>query len=131
MPHVDDMLIHPQYTPNTPPPPPDWQVQLWVLLAASFLFCASHSSTFFMPFFEVTVFPSPHNWQCYLLLLLCLLPADLICCQIKISAQLSFIFLEAKSGAPTRISEAKFRAKPPDLLIWEYPSGSDPLIEYY
>ena len=36
---------------------------------------------------------------------------------------LSFIFLEAKFGAPTRISEAKFGAKPPDLLIWEYPLG--------
>ena len=71
----------------------------------------------------VTVFPSPHDWQCHLLLLLCLFPADLICCQIKISAQLSFIFLEAKSGAPTRISEAKFHAKPPDLLIWKYPLG--------
>ena len=34
---------------------------------------------------------------------------------------LSFIFLEAKFGAPTRISEAKFGAKPPDLLIWKYP----------
>ena len=44
---------------------------------------------------------------------------------------LSFIFLEAKSGAPTRISEAKLRAKPPDLLIWKYPPGSDPSIEYY
>ena len=30
---------------------------------------------------------------------------------------LSFIFLEAKFGAPTRISEAKFGAKPPDHLI--------------
>ena len=36
---------------------------------------------------------------------------------------LSFIFLEAKFGAPTRISEAKFGAKPPDLLIWKYPPG--------
>ena len=34
---------------------------------------------------------------------------------------LSFIFLEAKFGAPTIISEAKFGAKPPDLLIWKYP----------
>ena len=34
---------------------------------------------------------------------------------------LSFIFLEAKFGAPTRISEAKFGAKPPSLLIWKYP----------
>ena len=38
-------------------------------------------------------------------------------------AYLSFIFLEAKFGAPTRISEAKFRAKPTDLLIWKYPPG--------
>ena len=30
---------------------------------------------------------------------------------------LSPIFLEAKFGAPTRISEANFRAKPPDLPI--------------
>ena len=37
---------------------------------------------------------------------------------------LSFIFLEAKFGAPTRISEAKFGAKPPDLLIWKYPLGA-------
>ena len=39
---------------------------------------------------------------------------------------LSFIFLEAKFGAPTRISEAKFWAKPPppDLLIWKYPLSS-------
>ena len=36
---------------------------------------------------------------------------------------LSFIFLDAKFGAPTRISEAKFGAKPPDLLIWKYPPG--------
>ena len=36
---------------------------------------------------------------------------------------LSFIFLEAKFGAPTRISEAKFGAKPPSLLIWKYPPG--------
>ena len=33
---------------------------------------------------------------------------------------LSFIFLEAKFGAPTRILEAKFGVKPPDLLIWKY-----------
>ena len=33
---------------------------------------------------------------------------------------LSFIFLEAKFGAPTRTSEARFGAKPPDLLIWKY-----------
>ena len=34
---------------------------------------------------------------------------------------LSLIFLEAKFGAPTRISEANFGAKPPspDLLIWK------------
>ena len=44
---------------------------------------------------------------------------------------LSFIFLETKSGAPTRSSGAKFRVKPPDLLIWKYPPGSDLLIEYY
>ena len=37
---------------------------------------------------------------------------------------LSFIFLEAKFGAPTRISEAKFGAKPPDLLIWKYLPGN-------
>ena len=38
---------------------------------------------------------------------------------------LSLIFLEAKFGAPTRISEANFGAKPPppDLLIWKYPPG--------
>ena len=34
---------------------------------------------------------------------------------------LSLIFLEAKFGAPTRISEANFGAKPPDLLMWKYP----------
>ena len=35
---------------------------------------------------------------------------------------LSLIFLEAKFGAPTRISEANFGAKPPaDFLIWKYP----------
>ena len=34
---------------------------------------------------------------------------------------LSFIFLEAKFEAPTRISEAKFGAKSPDLLICKYP----------
>ena len=34
---------------------------------------------------------------------------------------LSFIFLEVKFGAPTRISEAKFGAKPPNLLIWNPP----------
>ena len=36
---------------------------------------------------------------------------------------LSLIFLDAKFGAPTRISEANFGAKPPDLLIWKYPTG--------
>ena len=36
---------------------------------------------------------------------------------------MSFIFLEEKFGAPTRISEAKFGAKPPDLLTWKYPPG--------
>ena len=36
---------------------------------------------------------------------------------------LSFIFLDAIFGAPTRISKAKFGAKPPDLLIWKYPLG--------
>ena len=36
---------------------------------------------------------------------------------------LSLIFLEAKFGAPTRISEANFGAKPPDLLIWKHPPG--------
>ena len=34
---------------------------------------------------------------------------------------LSPTFLEAKFGAPTRISEANFGAKPPDLLILKYP----------
>ena len=34
---------------------------------------------------------------------------------------LSFILLEAKSGAPTRISGAKYGAKPPNLLIMEVP----------
>ena len=34
---------------------------------------------------------------------------------------LSLIFLEAKFGAPTRISEANFGAKPPDLPIWSTP----------
>ena len=32
------------------------------------------------------------------------------------------ILLEAKFGAPTRILEAKFGTKLPDLLIWKYPS---------
>ena len=37
---------------------------------------------------------------------------------------LSFIVLEAKFGAPTRISEAKFGANPPpNLLTWKYPPG--------
>ena len=36
---------------------------------------------------------------------------------------LSTIFLEAKFGASTIISEANFGAKPPDLLIWKYPPG--------
>ena len=36
---------------------------------------------------------------------------------------LSFMFLEAKFGVPTRISEAKFGAWPPDLLIWKYLPG--------
>ena len=36
---------------------------------------------------------------------------------------LSLIFSEAKFGAPTRISEANFGAKPLDLLIWKYPLG--------
>ena len=36
---------------------------------------------------------------------------------------LSHIILEAKFGAPTGISEAKFEAKPPDLLIRKYPPG--------
>ena len=35
----------------------------------------------------------------------------------------SLSLLEAKFGAPTRISEANFEAKPPDLLIWRYPTG--------
>ena len=34
---------------------------------------------------------------------------------------LSLIFLEAKFGAPARISEANFGVKSPDLLIWKYP----------
>ena len=34
---------------------------------------------------------------------------------------LSLIIFEAKFGAPTRISEANFVAKPPDCLIWKYP----------
>ena len=34
---------------------------------------------------------------------------------------LSSIFLEAKFGALTIISEANFGAKPPDLLIWKTP----------
>ena len=34
---------------------------------------------------------------------------------------LSPIFLEAKFEASTRISEADFGAKPPDLLRWKYP----------
>ena len=38
---------------------------------------------------------------------------------------LSLIFLEAKFRAPTRISEANFGAKPPDLLIWKYPLGDE------
>ena len=36
---------------------------------------------------------------------------------------MSLIFLEAKFGVPTRISEANFGAKAPDLLIWKYPPG--------
>ena len=36
---------------------------------------------------------------------------------------LSFIFLEAKFGAPTRISEAKFGAKPPQPPNMEVPPG--------
>ena len=36
---------------------------------------------------------------------------------------LSLIFLEAKFGAPTRISEANFGAKLPVLLIWKHPLG--------
>ena len=36
---------------------------------------------------------------------------------------LSPIFLEAKFGAPTRISEANLGAKSPDLLIWKSPPG--------
>ena len=41
---------------------------------------------------------------------------------------LSFIFLEAKFGAPTRISEAKFEAKHPDLLIRKYPPRDATLL---
>ena len=37
---------------------------------------------------------------------------------------LSAIFSEEKFGAPTRISEANFEAKSPDLLIWKYPLSS-------
>ena len=36
---------------------------------------------------------------------------------------LSFLFLEAKFGAPTRTSEQNLRPSPPDLLIWKYPLG--------
>ena len=36
---------------------------------------------------------------------------------------LSLIFLVAKFGAPLRISEANFGAKPPYLLIWKHPPG--------
>ena len=32
-------------------------------------------------------------------------------------------FWRQNSGAPTRISEVNFGAKPPDLLIWKYPRG--------
>ena len=39
----------------------------------------------------------------------------------QILGYLSPIFMEAKFGAPTRISEANFRAKPADLQIWKYP----------
>ena len=45
-------------------------------------------------------------------------------------AYLSFIFLEAKFGAPTRISEAKFGAMPPpprppnmEVPSWDFTSG--------
>ena len=38
---------------------------------------------------------------------------------------LSPIFFETKFGAPTRISEAIFWAKPPNLLIWKYPPGNN------
>ena len=41
---------------------------------------------------------------------------------------LSPIFLEAKFGAPTRISEANFGAKPSDLLIWKYPLSINDFI---
>ena len=37
---------------------------------------------------------------------------------------LSTIFLEAKFGAPTRISEANLEALAPDLLIWKYAGGN-------
>ena len=44
---------------------------------------------------------------------------------------LSPTFLEAKFGAPTKISEANFRAKLPALLIWKYPLGhSSQLTEH-
>ena len=33
---------------------------------------------------------------------------------------------EAKFGAPTRISEANFEAKPPNLVIWKYPWALQP-----
>ena len=42
---------------------------------------------------------------------------------------LSFIFLGAKFEAPTRISEAKFGAKLPDLLIWKYPPPPGNLLQ--
>ena len=39
----------------------------------------------------------------------------------NLGGYLSPIFLEAKFGALTEISEANFGAKPPNLLIWKYP----------
>ena len=45
---------------------------------------------------------------------------------------LSFIIMEAKFGAPTRISEARFWAKPPDLQIWKYhPLGAFPTFKSF
>ena len=42
----------------------------------------------------------------------------------KFGVFVTYIF-GGKIWAPTRISEANFGAKPPDLLIWKYPPGYD------
>ena len=44
---------------------------------------------------------------------------------------LSFIFLEAKFGAPTRISKANFGAKPPQPPNMEVPPGPTLLARNY